>query len=177
MGSQVEFFLGPSDLIALSDAFSQLAELVYLRPDLRVMQLHAPEDIVPRYGTENLRFYIARKHDVQLLMSHREGEIESQLPHHTTYQPIVEFDRPFVSNSYIRAGRMYRVDSYYLPSGEVVRKSEDWISWAKKLFAVTRKSLAKVGDSGYYAGEEALAMRSSGILFQQIDDPRNQLCT
>jgi hypothetical protein len=176
MGSQVSFFLAPSDLRTLKAAFSKAGDLVYIGSDPRLISLHEVTEIVPQYGVEDLHLMIARKCDYQGVLRYHESRGTQGIFDITLHQPVIELDRPFVSQGFIRSGRLYRQDSYWLMNGEEVRKPEEWILWAKRLFTKVRRSLTKFDDSFYYAGEEALAMRANGVLFQEIDDPRNELC-
>jgi hypothetical protein len=177
MGSQVNFFLGPNDLRQLASVLSKSGELVFWRADPRTALLQEVTDIVPTYGVDTLQLQLARRADFQQvlhLFSRASSGYSSDL---SLYQPVVEFDLPYVAKGYIRSGRVYRQDAYWNPNDEHERKEEEWIRWAKQLFSSVRRSLTKIDGTHSYAGKEAIEMRAKGILFQEIDDPRNEFCS
>ncbi|CAN1577856.1 hypothetical protein MCELHM10_04207 [Paracoccaceae bacterium] len=144
MGSQVNFFLGPNDLRQLASVLSKSGELVFWRADPRTALLQEVTDIVPTYGVDTLQLQLARRADFQQvlhLFSRASSGYSSDL---SLYQPVVEFDLPYVAKGYIRSGRVYRQDAYWNPNDEHERKEEEWIRWAKQLFSSVRRSLTKI---------------------------------
>ena len=171
MGSQINFFLGPSDLKSLRDCLNKKLDFVLLTISISQNTLLEVSNIIPDYGSEELRVFLARQEDLSEIRARLENPGPSFFVS-TQYLPVIEFDRPYVGKTKIRAGRLYRSDDFWLEKGARQTKPPEWVAWAKRVFLRTRKCLTKVGDTFYFAGEEAIAMRADGVLFQQIDDPR-----
>ena len=175
MGSQINFFLGPNDLADLFDVLTQSNDIVILSDESDSELPQEAPRVVPIYGVDRLRVLIARRTEMASLRLKPVGKT-GRYTARTQDANLVEFDRPYVSQGYIRAGRLYRTDSIWQSDGSAYSKGEEWKKWASKLFSRCRKSLEKVGDTGFYAGKEALGMRKAGVLFQQVEDPKGLRC-
>jgi hypothetical protein len=174
MGSQINFFLGPQDLLTISKEIGSVGDPVFLHPTSEAIEPKEVENIIPVYGSEVLRILIARREDLpSIVFRPRQGHRDYISD--TQDSLVIEFGRPYVADHLIRAGRLYRDDKFWLKDGHSQPKPEEWVSWAKKLFEKCRRSLARIGDSGYFAGQQAIAMRQTGVVFQQLDDPKNLL--
>lgn len=82
--------------------------------------------------------------------------------------PVIEFDRCYVTDRFIRVGRLYRVDKYWDENKQLVSKPDAFIEWADRLYKLAKASLTKV-EQGCYAGAEALELRKKGVAFEGLD--------
>ena len=85
-----------------------------------------------------------------------------------TFAPVIEFGRCYVTDRFIRAGRLYRVDKYWDENKQLVSKPDAFIDWADRLYKLAKASLTKV-EQGCYAGVEALELRKKGVAFEGLD--------
>lgn len=174
MGSQINFFLGPQDLISMSELICSVDDSVLLQVTSESSEPLEVANMIPVYGSDVLNVLIARREDLPLI-NFRPRQGHRDYISDTRSSLVIEFARPYVTERLIRSGRLYRDDNLWLPGGNSEPKPMEWIRWGKKLFEKCRRSLTKIDDSGYYAGQQAMAMRKAGVAFQQIDDPKNLL--
>ena len=59
MGSQINFFLGPSDLKSLRDCLNKKLDFVLLTISISQNTLLEVSNIIPDYGSEELRVFLA----------------------------------------------------------------------------------------------------------------------
>ena len=76
----------------------------------------------------------------------------------STYEEVVEFGCCFMDSALIRESRVYYATGCY-ENGIYVKKSEEFIKWAEKLFRLLKKELIKIEDNGYilYVGKQTHA--------------------
>lgn len=172
MGSQVNFFLGRTDLSLLERTLRLTGDVNFIH---RVSDSPHPSEVaslsVQDYGRDDLSLLIARPLDLGAL---RLGQIEgtrtftaSAISH-----PVVELDRPFVAPGFIRAGRLYWTKERWLAGGGRAENEPQFQTWAASLLRKCRATLTKLEGSPYYAGPEALELRKTGVQFSNLDDPR-----
>lgn len=175
MGRQVNFFLGPEDLRTLATVVNKVAPVALLKFDPRDQLVRQADEVVPEYGSERLQIWICREVDAINIIDSLDKK-QVRLIDLTLRSNVIEFFRPFVTETFIRSGRLFCQDSYWNETQELIRKPDEWLTYSKHVFSAVRKSLIRIGESGYYAGLEAMEMRASGALFQEIDDPRGLVC-
>jgi hypothetical protein len=167
-GKQFTFFLGPSDQLDFEEAARASGGVVFLK---ELSNSPHPEEVatsrVLAMGTENLGLWIARREDLSQIefrpIAGRGVFSCDPLSH-----PIIEFSRCYVSERFIRAGRLYRMDKYWDENGQLLTKSDAFVEWADRLYKLTKTSLTKI-EQGCYAGAEALELRKKGIAFEGLD--------
>ncbi len=167
-GKQFGFFLAPSDQLEFEGELRTSGDIVFLseRPSLPAAEELSTTQIL-KMGKEPLGVLIARREDV--------GSLRFPAVKNTniyvcdTYDSLaVEFSRCYVTERFIRAGRLYRVDKYWDKNNNLATKPADFIDWAERLHKIAKKSLTKV-EQGYFAGKEALELRASGVAFEGLD--------
>lgn len=167
-GHQFSFFLGPSDQSLFEKSILNQGDATFIRarPSSNISEV-LDTSILSEFGKDPLRILIVMKLDLSSIkFTPIKGGIGFTCD--PISQPIIEFDRPFIGNNYIRSGRLYQIDSYFGQHGELVNKSKEFIEWSRRLFAVTKAGLTPI-QRGLYAGREALAMRGNGIAFEGLD--------
>lgn len=168
-GKQFSFYIGLTDQIAIEEAIRASGDVAVLEGSSPTEKaVERDSSIMCDTENEHFRVLVARRADLSHLRFRPTGSPKKDYWYDTLRQPIVEFDRSFTFKRFIRAGRMYRQDRYYNEYDELVSKSPEFIDWADRLYKLVKKSLIKI-ERGRYAGREALAMRQSGIPFEELD--------
>lgn len=170
IGKQFSFYLGPSDQIGFEEAIRASGEIAFLLnwPHSQSPQ-QLPTSRVLAMGKEALRLLIARTVD-QPQIEFRPIKGRDDFSCSTTFSPVIEFDRCYVTDRFIRAGRLYRVDRYWNEHNHRESKPAAFTAWADRLYRLAKKSLVKV-EHGYYAGAEAIELRKRGVAFEGLDIP------
>jgi hypothetical protein len=174
-GKQFSFFLGLTDQIAMEEAIRASGDVVILSARSRAAWADEKESSV-MHDPENevFRVLIARRTDLPLIHFHPTHSPDNDFACKVLDQQIVEYDRMVGFKHFIRAGRMYRVDKFWNANHQIVSKSPEFIEWADRLYKLVKRSLTKV-EQGFYAGQEALAMRRSGVPFEGLDVEFNSI--
>ncbi len=162
-GRQVSLFLTKSDLADFE------LSLLAARPETVILKHHSlssrPELLTTfsalEYGKEVLRVLLARAQDLETI-HYKPIRGRDEFYCSPLENLIVEFDRPFVTSEFIRAGRLYFVPSDIDEFGHKVMRSAEFIGWADTLIRIARRRLSKVADLGY-AGPDALKMQALGV--------------
>lgn len=167
-GKQFSFFLGVSDQIEFEDTMRSSGDIVFLR---HWSQSARPEEVatsqVLAMGREVLGLWIARREDLSLIdFQPIKGRAEFACD--PTVAPVIEFSRCYVTDRFIRAGRLYRVDKFWDDNRQLVGKPHAFIEWADTLYRLAKASLTKV-EQGCYAGAEAIKLRETGVAFEGLD--------
>jgi len=167
-GKQFTFFLGMSDQIKFEGAMRSSGDIVFLR---HWSQSARPEEVptsqVFEMGREILGLWIARREDLPLIeFQPIKGRAEFACD--PTFAPVIEFSRCYVTDRFIRAGRLYRSDKFWDDNRQLVEKSPAFIEWADRLYKLAKSSLTKV-EQGCYAGAEAIKLRETGVAFEGLD--------
>jgi hypothetical protein len=168
-GKQFSFYIGLTDQIAIEEAIRASGDVIVLEdrsPTDRGVERES--SIMRDPESEIYRVLIARRADLPLIRFRPTGSTDRDFWCDPYNQPIVQFSRPLYFKRFIRAGRMYRHDRYYNEHDELVSKSAEFIEWADRLYKLVKKSLIKI-ERGRFAGSEAIAMRQSGIPFEELD--------
>jgi hypothetical protein len=168
-GRQFSFYIGLTDQVAIEEAIRASGDVVILEdraPDERGVERDS--SVMRDPEQEVFRVLIARRADLPAIRFHPTGFRPDDFACDTLREPIIEFDRPLYFKQFIRAGRMYRNDKFYDSHDNLVGKSPEFIEWAEQLYKLVKKSLTKI-EQGCFAGLEALAMRRSGIPFEELD--------
>jgi hypothetical protein len=169
VSKQFSFYIGMTDQIAIEEAIRASGDVAIfedLSPEESGVERESSIMLDP--VTEHFAILIARRADLPHIHYRPTGSPKNDYWCDEYRQPIVQFDRSFFFKRFIRAGRMYRHDRYYNEHDELVSKSPEFIEWADRLYKLVKKSLIKI-ERGRYAGREALAMRQSGIPFEELD--------
>ena len=167
-GRQFSFFLAPRDQLSFENALRATGDIAFCLPRSQSPKLEECEStLITEFGEVSLRVIIARAVDLPTIKL-REIKGRNEYSCDVIGQPIVEFDRSFVSLQSISAGRFYRIDKYWDDAGNLESKSPEFIEWAERLYKAAKKSLIKV-EQGCYAGAEALELRKAGVAFEGLD--------
>ena len=167
-GKQLVFFLGPNDQIGFENALRTSGDIAFLRlwpATPKPEELH--DSLVREMGSEVLDLIIARKKDL-LGLQFTPVRGRNVFSCSVTIEPIIEFSRCYVSDDFIRSGRLYRVDQYWDQYGNIASKSDAFTAWAGRVFESARASLIKI-ERGFYAGTEAIELRKTGLKFEGLD--------
>jgi hypothetical protein len=166
-GRQINFFIGPSDQEPFERALRRAGDFAVLRsrsfspvPEIQ------GTTVLTRYGEESLRVLLARPEDIDSI---RYEPITARAEYSCSpeFAPILEFDRCYVSDDLIRAGRLYYIPKYYDSAGKLVAKSTAFLKWADQLLKAAQAALQEI-ESDFYAGRAALKLRASGVRFEGL---------
>lgn len=167
-GKQFTFFLAPSDQIGFEAILRESGDIIFLA-DLskskRPQELETSQILT--MGKDRLDLWIARRVDIPQIEFESIGARDEYFCD-PTYTPVIEFGRCFVTDLFIRAGRLYRVDQYWNANGQLISKPDAFIEWADNLYKLAKGSLTKI-EQGCYAGREALELREKGVAFEGLD--------
>jgi hypothetical protein len=167
-GKQFSFFLGQNDQGGFEEALRASGDIAFLKIWPRSPQ---PEELptshVLAMGEEILDLWIARREDIHKVEFRcvKGRDVFSCDP---VIAPVIQFGRCFVTGRFIRAGRLHRVDKYWNPNNQLVRKPDAFIDWANRLYKLAQASLTKI-EQGCYAGAEAMELRKAGVAFEGLD--------
>lgn len=164
MGRQFSFFLGPEDREPFRQSLLQSPDIVFLDDQPLI---NKPEVLLGLSET-SFRTLLFRKADLNEI-SFNPVPSQPYFVSDSYTSNIIECDEvtaPY--NNFLIEGRLYYNAWYYDESGYKVEKSDAFLKWAESLFRRTKKSLTKV-DLWFYAGEDALKLRSEGLKFSQLD--------
>ena len=169
MGRQFSFFLGPNDQEPFEDGLRAAGDTTFLKYwPLSPFPEELQSSRVSEPGKEVLTILVACRADLPLIrFTHIKGRAEFSCQS-SSAAPIVEFARCYVTDRFIRAGRLYRTDVYWNEANERQKKSPEFIAWADRLYKFGKRSLTPV-DRFYYAGADALRLRSEGVAFEGLD--------
>ncbi len=167
-GVQFSLFLTLADQAAFDAVLRASGDIAFLKiwpSSPRAEEIES--SIVAAMGQEILSILIVRREDVSMIeFTPIKGR--NVFAHDVFSDPVVEFDRCYATDRFIRAGRLYRVDKYWSYDGKQVSKSPDFVDWANRLYKLAKASLTKV-EQGCYAGAEALELREKGLAFEGLD--------
>lgn len=167
-GKQFTFFLSAADQLGFEEALRASGEIAFLRSWPASSE---PEELstskVREMGVEMLDILIVRREDLPLLEFRpvRGGNVFSC---DSVLAPVVEFGRCYVTDRFIRAGRLYRGDQYWDSNKQPVSKHRAFVEWAERLYKLAKASLTKI-EQGCYAGAEAIELRKAGLVFEGLD--------
>ncbi len=167
-GVQFSFFLAPADQAVFDAVLRASGDIAFLKAwpsSPRAEEIES--SIVAAMGKEILSVLIARREDVSMIEF---APIKGRdvFGHDVFGDPVVEFDRCYATDRFIRAGRLYRIQKYWSYDGKQVSKSPEFIKWANRLYKLARGSLTKI-EQECYAGAEAMELRKKGIAFEGLD--------
>jgi hypothetical protein len=167
-GVQFSFFLAPADEAAFDAVLRASGDIAFLKiwpSSPRAEEIES--SIVAAMGQEILSILIARREDISMIeFTPIKGR--DVFGHDVFSDPVVELGRCYVTDRFIRSGRLYRIDKYWGYDGEKMSKSSEFIDWANRLYKLVKGSLTKV-EQGCYAGAEALELRKKGVAFEGLD--------
>jgi hypothetical protein len=167
-GRQFTFFLAPADQAIFEAIIRESGNLAFLESQpLSPQAKEVPDSIIKAMGKERIRLLIARRADLSQI-EFTPIRSRDDFTYDVNRVPVIEFDRCYATDRFIRAGRLYRVDKYWDASKQQVSKPDAFIEWADRLYKLAKKSLTKV-EQGCYAGAEALELRKAGVAFEGLD--------
>jgi hypothetical protein len=163
MGRQINFFLGAADQAPFEASLRSLGDFAVLGSrSPSPMPLRLCSTVVETFGEELLRVYLARPQDVDQLHYRLIGNGTEYTPD-VLRDPVIEFDRCFVSDGFIRRGRLYYVSGYFDEANRKIRKSEAFIEWADRVMRKAARELGTKVDGICYAGLDALKQQAAGV--------------
>jgi len=167
-GHQFTVFLDSADQASFEQTVRKSGDITFLRdrsPSSRPEEL--PDSVIRRFGEERLGILIARRADLSDIRFQKiEGRNDFSCD--PTTQLAIEFSRCYVTNTFIRAGRLYRVDEFFDMRRARVLKSAEFIEWGERLFHLAKGALHMI-ENGIYAGGHALQRRKGGVKFEGLD--------
>lgn len=108
-----------------------------------------------------LYYFLVRDDDVGSVVM-REVPAQNYWVVDSLRSPVIEFTRSFCDGQQIRAGRLWYEKGYFGDEGEPLQKSQQFLTWADKIFKSSRQYLKKSGN--HLIGEQAFEMIMSGKL-------------
>jgi hypothetical protein len=167
-GKQFSFFLGREDQLVFENALHLAGDVSFLKIWPKSSQPEVlPKSRVLAMGEEILDLLIAREADLPEIVF-RPIQGRDVFSSDQFSAPVIEFGRCYVTDRYIRAGRLYRVDKYWNDNRELVSKPAEFIEWAERVYKFAKASLTKI-EQGCYAGRQALDLRKSGVALEGLD--------
>jgi hypothetical protein len=165
MGSQIGFYLTPNDQIELgkvlvTECGARLVSGTVLQSGIALL---SPESLgSPVYGN---RVLLSREVDFPELSFDPLG-MGRGFVCDSSSSPVIDFDLGRVSDKCIFRGRLYRSD-HVAKDGELLPKSDDWRSWAKRAFSLCKRFLYRIDDRasplfGFFLGSEARRLWEKG---------------
>jgi hypothetical protein len=161
-GKQVRLFLTKNDLAEFEKALRlAVPAVMFLRDHFRAAQPEVLPTISElEYGVDVLRVLIVRWQDLNKL-EYTHIPARKEFFCSPIENPIIEFNRPYVTKEFIRAGRLYFIPSYWGESSKIAKPPE-FVEWADSIIRLARRTLKRVSDKGY-AGREALQLQEQGV--------------
>ncbi|HEY0395602.1 MAG TPA: hypothetical protein VGD01_13980 [Candidatus Elarobacter sp.] len=149
-GRQVRFYALWNDRETLDAAIRSLEpDVVLADADLRngkVVRLPSLNDV-----TAQGEIFLAR-HSARLTFGPLQGEpafIRSMM------SPVVEFTLPVFGETTLREGRLYYNSSYYASDGTLTMMPKDFLVFADRVIATTRRLFKRHHDLDAYVGSSA----------------------
>ena len=162
MGRQVNFYLSYQDqkelLLVLQ---SSLAVACFIPPEKSAIPVVRKITDCPEWQNGSWNPYFFRADTVPNMQWRFEKAWGGYLPDTMDYE-AVDFDRCIMRNNKIAGGRFYYEATYLDDAGYITEKSPEFISFAKKLFAITKK-FCPFREDWYYVGPDADRLRKSGV--------------
>lgn len=158
---QLNFFLTVEDQKAVERAISMCGEVSIFDARSATGDARKRENMcVQEFGKEPLRIVLS-------LARHADKVIFTRANDYGDYSvnvlkmPVIEFDRCYVGDGYIRRGRVYAIMDYHDDEGLLIHKPEVFINWVKCVFAEIENSLSVTAD-GCFIGDEARSLSEKG---------------
>ncbi len=153
MGHQLNFFLKPSDLVAVEARLATAVPLTILHSRSPNEAPQFVRSMVPQ-GSEQawLYFYLVHPDAVADVVA-RHVPNQGYWVIDALRSPVVEFNCCYSDEAIIRRGRVFYDEKFYDESGILVSKSEEFCKWAKMIFAQIKKVVKK--HDGDYIGPAA----------------------
>ena len=159
--TQLNFFLNMDDQIALNSKFVDCDEMVFCKyqscnnePEL------VDTTLIENMGSEPLKVIILNRHDVNKIVFRRvEGKNLYSID--ILRSPVIEYSRCYLTEDFIRRGRLYFAKDYYDENGLLIEKDSKFVAWAKRVVKEVRVDLAFEKPSNYY-GKGADVERLNG---------------
>ena len=167
-GRQQSFFLAPSEQAAFELKLREAGDMsVLMARSSTPLPITIASTVIAQFGKERLRVLLARTEDVdEVVFVPVAGRREYSCD--PTSSPVVEFDRCYAADDFIRSGRLYFIPRYYGPDGNLISKNQNFLDWASAMMRAARRYLHEV-DHDVFAGPEAVALRASGFRFEGVD--------
>ena len=161
MGHQINFFLGPNDLVELEKRLTSAGDLTILHSRSPKPEPKVVESVKFTEDGKQWLLYLVRSADLNNVLI-KEVVAQGYWVINTLFSPVVELDRCHYDGKVLKQGRLYYVDGFYDPQGLWIEKPANFKAWAKHLFTAARKTLVHDKKLRAYIGPEAALMRISG---------------
>lgn len=160
MGRQANFFLLPSDLVALEAEIARIGPFTVLHSRSTSKEVRRLSALDPAKANEDwLHLFLVRPDDLeQVVVQHVPAQGYWTVDPLTS--PVVEFQRCFFDGKVLRRGRVYVVENYYDSNGVLVQKPVPFKEWARAVLGVVRRKLHRQGPD--YIGADAKRWVASG---------------
>jgi hypothetical protein len=154
MSQQITLYLTPPDIRAAEERVRKCGEFLVLH----WLAPTAQPRIVPSLGFEEegkrwLFFYLVRPEDLTSIQM-RKVKKQNSWAIDGLRSPVVEFSTCFFDSTKMRPGRVYLQSRYYGRTGEVVTKSDAFVTWARCVLATVKKTLVRDQRIGAYLGPD-----------------------
>lgn len=164
---QLNFYLSAVDQKVVEIALTSCCEvLIFDARSLTPSPQKRPTMRVEKFGEEPLRIVVAPAMYADDIV-YRPINGRRDYSSNVLKMPIIEFDRCYVGDGYIRRGRIYAAVEYYDDEGELIQKPKAFVDWVNCVFERTTKSLAMAND-GCLIGEDALLLQEKGWLMKSL---------
>lgn len=158
---QLNFYISISDQLLFEQAIKSCGVFYALKSrSTSPRGVILRDTLIASFGREPLRIILATRKDYKNIRYSQVGA-DSEFSADVVYMPVIEFDRCYVGDNYIRRGRLYVFFEHYDASGNVVPKAPDFVKWAQCVFSSIKRVLIRMPD-GRYAGAGAISLRDQG---------------
>jgi hypothetical protein len=165
VGHQVNFYLAPTDTVALEQTIRTLGPLLVLHSRSPGSEPRVLESVsIEENGQPWLFVVLVRPEDLQAVVT-RHVPAQGYWTIDVVQSPVIEFTRCFFNGTLLRRGRLYYVDGFYDANDTWQDKRNGFRQWAKAVLAKTKKGLKKHKTDYIGTGAEAwLASNGGNVL-------------
>lgn len=156
MGRQVNFFMNNDDLAEFEKRLLDKHDALFLQPVFSSPTMNILSSLViPETENVHRSCYLCRKQDRDQIVF---KEVVPTNPKISSYwsvisdsSPIIEFDRCYWNNEFIRRGRLYFVVRQYVQHG-LAEKPQDFLAWGDNILRWVRRNYLRETTFGFYIG-------------------------
>jgi hypothetical protein len=144
MSRQVNFYLLSDDLMEIETRVRSIQPFLIIdwrSPTAKPRQLISLDHLKSKSGS--IGSFLVRPEDLNDVVMELVPAMEYWVVD-TLKSPVIEFSGCYLDELRLRRGRMYFNERYFGEDRGVVSKSDEFCSWAKKVFVQTKKSLERL---------------------------------
>lgn len=153
MGSQVSFFLTALDVDRLEQALRSIEPFFLVESSSETPEPTFRTSMRAEPGERPVSCYLAREQDLATIRL-RHVPDQNRWSVDQLHSRVVEYSGCYQSDELLRAGRLYRARGYW-QDAVWIEWPADFVQWADRLIARTRRELAHEPATRDYIGADA----------------------